>query len=1304
MTKPYALPNGYLLEDRYLLLAVSRHGNGGIIYTAQDKKLRIPAEVLEYLPEDCVVERAEGETDVRGDERFREKCGQVLASGIARMRDSGSHIYDVFPANGTVYLVHTLPQAAEAESDEPVSAEPMSTEPVQTESTSDAEATRVLDGLFPETDEIDLTEEVEAVENARAVHADETIYTDAVPEDTLPLEDIEEEEPVLRGPSVKVLLVILIVGILLLLGCCVVFLTSLFRITELPSGTGSLLHVPYAALEEDGDWLVTGRAVVDSYAPGMVIAEEAVDGTIEVSINGETPAFRMPELTGMTVEGASALLGRTHFTNAAGQVQGQVVIQRQQVTDKPHGMVLSQSPAAGTLAKSALVTLTVAENDSTFAYTSGDETMPDLVGQTYASVLSGHALLISDRVYSERPAGEILSQYPAAGASYPVDGPCYVVVSQGAAKTHVPDVQFLTLAEAETALYGCGLSFSVRYALCSHVQEGLVAEVSPAAGTALDYGETVTLTISGSSAESWQSGPPIQQDQTQVQLTVGDTYTMALEDDTAVVYHTTDPAVVSVTADGTLTALSAGYAVVTASAAGQTVVMHMEVAYDKRLPYVVDGLVGEKISLPALGNADAEGTVWQGDTTFATITEDGILTGKQAGDTLLIGEKGGKVSLYLVHLTEAETEKQYVTIAKSTAADRAKMEKALAAAGLACTIQEETNEKAAGTVLRIQYSGYSDDKDYHFAEGSGVTLIVSAGLPTVRSIAIETMPKKTTYGVGEVFDPTGLSIRVTYSDKTEEVLTMGFVTTYDFTSKGRKTVAIAYGGRKTALSVEIIETGPVAAEILALPDKVDYNIGDTLDTAGLQVKVRYGDGTAKTFLSGFETKYSFAKAGTSRVTVTVEGVSASFDVTVSERKVRSITVGTLPTRTQYSTGDTIDTAGMTLLVQYTDGSTETLQAGWTVRCDLTTAGTKTATVSYGGKSTTYSVTVSEAPVTAIQVVTQPKKLTYRLGESIDLAGLELSVSRGNHSTSVTWPDAGISFEGTLDTTGECVITLSYGGCTDTIRVSVNAPAVVSLTILTLPQKLTYAPGDEPDPTGLVLLATYEDGSTAQVTEGFAVAAKLDAVGEAAVTVTYQGAQATYTVQVQESTKALTLSAESLQVQVGEAVLLGIGYTGPAGTQLAYTIENPEVVRADNHIGGILLTGLRPGYCTLTMTDGVEEAVCTITVTAGTEDTLPVEVTMAIPHQTSATFMPTLTFTGNGVAETDVTFTATVAYDPAKLAAGDFGAIVEGITADTNGTDTITFTGTVTVPKDGTIEAGYILFYGTDMTAFQLSVE
>jgi len=1302
MVRPVPLPEGYVLEGRYMLGAVSRTTAGGIVYTAFDKKLRMMVEILEYLPADCELQRNSGETTVRGTAAFQEKLMRLLADGSNRMHSADSNIYDVLTANGTAYLVHVAPQNN--------TAVPAAGVVVPDHAEADAEQTRIVEGLFH-------TETA----SVSAVTPPDKPQTETVP---VPASAAKPQEPPTavpeegenNGPSVKLLLGVLAAGIILLLFCCIVFLTSLFRMTDLPGDTDSLLGVPYteiASVTED-DWLVIGRGNNDSYAPGTVIAEESEKNSFRLLINGYTPTYVMPDMVGMTADGAAALLNRTPFTNAAGLVQGQVTIQWQKTADAPHGMVLEQSPAAGIIAKSSLVTLTVAENPASFS-PGKSGIMPDLTGQAYAAQISGHPILISDRIVSDKPAGEIISQYPAAGAAYPEDSPCFVVVSLGPAVSHVPDVRFMTLTEAEKALYGCGVSYTVEYALNSHVLTGLITEQVPAPGESIAYGETVTLTISGEG--TWDSGPPIRSEQSEVELAVGDTCTMDVSGRSDTVYYSTSPDMVSVSDSGVVTAFAPGSAVVSASAGGQTAVLAIQVIYDKRLPTVVNGTIGEKISLPALGDAPDTGTNWYTDETMVSLSEKGLMTGKKAGSTLVQGEKDGKIFLYLVHLTEAEQEKNYITIAKSIAADKTKMQNALQKAGLSCTVQEEYSDKAAGTVLRIQYTGYSDDKQYFIAEDTSVVLIVSKGKPSVSSVSVATKPKKTSYTVGEKLDTAGLTLKVVYADKSEEIVSKGFTVSYDFSTAGRKTVAVSFGQRKTSFSVEVINNKAVKAEMVSMPAKLQYEPREKLDPSGIKIKVTYGDGSTKTFTTGFTTSYSFDKAGTSRVNVTIEGVSTYFDVTVRDRTVRSIQVDSLPTKTLYHPGDSINTSGMVLKVNYADGTTQTVRSGWSVQCDLNTAGRKPVTVTYGGKTTTFYITVEEESVTAIRVVSQPHKLTYRIGETIDLAGLELSVTRGSKTTAVSWPDENITYSGDLSKAGEGTIRIFYGGISTTVRVSVSEPVVELLTVLILPDKTEYTTEEKLDTTGLILLAEYDNGDTRRITEGYRTFYDFSKAGKAVVAVTYGGAEAQFTVTVKAPGPVLSLSEEKLELDVGGSAFLTIQYTGEHTGMLKYQVDAPQVVQVANDMDGLFLLALKPGTCRITVSDGTDSAVCTITVReeeteeGETEETpedttvpdaLSAKASMVIAHQTEGTFMPLLVFTGNGEKDVTVPFSVTVQYDPEKLVPVDMAGIQDGVTVTENGTGTITISGTVTVPKDDTVDAAYIMFFGTDTDAFQVA--
>ena len=72
-------------------------------------------------------------------------------------------------------------------------------------------------------------------------------------------------------------------------------------------------------------------------------------------------------------------------------------------------------------------------------------------------------------------------------------------------------------------------------------------------------------------------------------------------------------------------------------------------------------------------------------------------------------------------------------------------------------------------------------------------------------------------------------------------------------------------------------------EVTKTPTKVEYNVGDTFDAAGLAIKAKYNDGTSKTLTEGFEiSTVDMTTAGEKVVTVTYEGKTATFTITVNE--------------------------------------------------------------------------------------------------------------------------------------------------------------------------------------------------------------------------------------------------------------------------------------------------------------------------------------------------------------------------------------------------------------------------------------
>lgn len=79
---------------------------------------------------------------------------------------------------------------------------------------------------------------------------------------------------------------------------------------------------------------------------------------------------------------------------------------------------------------------------------------------------------------------------------------------------------------------------------------------------------------------------------------------------------------------------------------------------------------------------------------------------------------------------------------------------------------------------------------------------------------------------------------------------------------------------------------------------------------------------------------------------------------VWQRNVQEMNILTMPEKTQYYTGDTLDTTGLSLSVTYVDGTIETVTEGFSVKgFSSLTAGDKTLTVYYNDASVECSISV-----------------------------------------------------------------------------------------------------------------------------------------------------------------------------------------------------------------------------------------------------------------------------------------------------------------------------------------------------------
>lgn len=220
---------------------------------------------------------------------------------------------------------------------------------------------------------------------------------------------------------------------------------------------------------------------------------------------------------------------------------------------------------------------------------------------------------------------------------------------------------------------------------------------------------------------------------------------------------------------------------------------------------------------------------------------------------------------------------------------------------------------------------------------------------------------------------------------------------------------------------------------------------DSLDSLKpyLTVTGVYDDGTSKT-VTNYTLSGTLAE-GSSTITVTASGKTAAFTVSVTHKvaQVTGVTaVFTQGSEVIYDNASLDDLKPYLVVTASYDDGTSAAVSGYTLSGTLA-AGTSTITASYGGFSDTFTVTVTERPVTLISITavfTQGQNVIYDT-DSLDALKQYLVVT-AHYDDNTDTVVSDYTLSGTL-TAGTSTITASYGGKSDTFAVSVTAGAKLS---------------------------------------------------------------------------------------------------------------------------------------------------------------------------------------------------------------------------------------------------------------------
>lgn len=266
-----------------------------------------------------------------------------------------------------------------------------------------------------------------------------------------------------------------------------------FAQVKVPDVTGLSYKQAAAALlkrglkvkkEEDySDKVKTGFVISQNPAPDAEVKKGA---TVYLTVSKGSELIKVPNLIGQSLSQANLTLERLKLN-----VRN---ISRDYSDTIAEDLIILQRPVAGAkVKKGSFVDLVLSKGPHPIK-------VPDLIGKTAAeaqSILASRGLTMrrQDEFNEQMEAGRIIRQDPSAGVSAVRGEAVTVIVSKGPLLIKVRDVVGLTKEEAKAQLEADGLVVIFKAGISSPTAYGKVVNQTPAAGTDVRKGATITLWI-----------------------------------------------------------------------------------------------------------------------------------------------------------------------------------------------------------------------------------------------------------------------------------------------------------------------------------------------------------------------------------------------------------------------------------------------------------------------------------------------------------------------------------------------------------------------------------------------------------------------------------------------------------------------------------------------------------------------------------------------------------------------------------------------------------------------------------------
>lgn len=261
------------------------------------------------------------------------------------------------------------------------------------------------------------------------------------------------------------------------------------------------------------------------------------------------------------------------------------------------------------------------------------------------------------------------------------------------------------------------------------------------------------------------------------------------------------------------------------------------------------------------------------------------------------------------------------------------------------------------------------------------------------------------YNIKQKFDPTGIKVLGHYSDNSVKEEDTRLVTFEGFCSEEANEslpVKVFFEGKETSFNIKILESKITSIYIDQKPDKLFYNLGDSLELTGLCVIAVYSNDTiAQLQEDDYEiVGFNSTKYGESAVNIRLKSdisITTTFTVYIRNYNIEELNISQEPDRKIYMKGEELNLKGLIVTAKTSAGGSDmTLnpEEYLVTPSDITNIEPQDEVeikVSVNNKSTSFKIKIVEAYVVGA-IVTKKNETEelkndsymYYVGEIFDL--------------------------------------------------------------------------------------------------------------------------------------------------------------------------------------------------------------------------------------------------------------------------------------------------------------------------------